>query len=271
MRYEIGAMSVGDILDRGLKVLQARICLFYLINLIVLIPTLGFQLAVPAMLSGQASEARAIGFLLAAGALLAMTVVLSPFGQAAVLYVIAQEFVDRRASLGGSLGCALRRFPSLFVVSIVFALLAAVGFCCCFIIPGFLVLVWFGLASQAVVVENLGPFEAFGRSQSLTAGSRWRLLGLYLILIAIYLAAFFGQQVLDLLLPSMEVIPVEDGAVQIAVKSYPYHVVKVALGFLVSVLVQTFWNICTTLFYFDLRIRKEGFDLELLAGHQGLA
>ena len=37
---------------------------------------------------------------------------------------------------------------------------------------------------------------------------------------------------------------------------------------LVNILVQTYGAVCLTLLYFDLRIRKEGFDLELAARQQ---
>lgn len=39
MRFQIGAMTVGDILDRGLKMLLLKLGTFYVINLIVLAPS----------------------------------------------------------------------------------------------------------------------------------------------------------------------------------------------------------------------------------------
>ena len=38
MKFQIAAMTVGDILDRGLKMLLANLPAFYLINLMVLWP-----------------------------------------------------------------------------------------------------------------------------------------------------------------------------------------------------------------------------------------
>jgi hypothetical protein len=40
------------------------------------------------------------------------------------------------------------------------------------------------------------------------------------------------------------------------------------LSTLLNFLVQTYGAICFTLLYFDLRIRKEGYDLELAARQQ---
>ena len=44
MKFQIGAMTVGDILDRGLKMLLANLPAFYLINLLVLWPIIIFRL-----------------------------------------------------------------------------------------------------------------------------------------------------------------------------------------------------------------------------------
>src|SRR5262249_22357332 len=54
MKFRIGEMTVGDILDRGLKLLFSRLGTFYTINLIVLLPVLAFQLAMPEL--GLASD-----------------------------------------------------------------------------------------------------------------------------------------------------------------------------------------------------------------------
>jgi len=43
------------------------------------------------------------------------------------------------------------------------------------------------------------------------------------------------------------------------------QLINVILSFPFNVLVGTYASICITLLYFDLRIRKEGFDLELAA------
>jgi hypothetical protein len=58
MKFAIGAMSAGDVLDRGLKLLFARLPTFYLIHLIVLLPAFLFDLAEPLLESGPSRGAQ---------------------------------------------------------------------------------------------------------------------------------------------------------------------------------------------------------------------
>jgi hypothetical protein len=41
------------------------------------------------------------------------------------------------------------------------------------------------------------------------------------------------------------------------------------LTFLAGSLILPLYSIATTLFYYDIRIRREGFDLEFMAGQPG--
>ena len=50
--------------------------------------------------------------------------------------------------------------------------------------------------------------------------------------------------------------------------SYPNYIVDTVLAFLLMIVAQSYWAVCWTLLYFDTRIRKEGFDLELAAQEQ---
>jgi hypothetical protein len=46
-------MTVGDIIDRGLKLLFARLPAFYIINLIVLSPLIAYEVASPLMVETE--------------------------------------------------------------------------------------------------------------------------------------------------------------------------------------------------------------------------
>src|SRR5262249_19813357 len=93
MRFQIGAMSVGDILDRGLKLLMSRLGTFYTINLIFLGPLILVQLILPL-------ANLPIIMALSALILLLLALILQPVASAAQLYVVAQDFVDHRVGVG---------------------------------------------------------------------------------------------------------------------------------------------------------------------------
>jgi hypothetical protein len=261
-------MSVGDILDRGLKLLLARLSTFYAINLLVLLPALPYQLALPFLLIGQPSNAQLLILLGGTVLLLLLSILLTPLGSGAILYIIAQEFADRQAGLGCAFAFAWRRFRRLVAASFIWNLVFLAGFLSC-LAPGIVFAVYFAFVLQSIVVEGCPAVDAFGRSQVLTRGYRGRVLAVLLLLFLLFLGAFGVQMGVSWLLPGL-VPKSQDVTLELAFElaSYPNYVIGVIVGFLATTLAGTYYSVCLTLFYFDLRIRKEGYDLELAAKQQ---
>ncbi len=270
MRFPLGEMTVGDILDRGIKLLFARLPLFYLINLIVLAPVIALEVAQPFLMGSEVAIGKGgfdatpifagMGFTLLA---ILLTLILAPIGSAAILHVIMQTYVGKPTGLGESFGFALSRFVSLVLANLLVGLILMAGFFMC-IIPGIFFMVTFAFVAQVVVLEKLGPSDGLSRSWSLTQGYRWRVLG---VLLLVWVATLGVQIVVSLginqFLPGQEIIQGKDG---IRIIYNPVNqVVAVAVAQLVSILFTTYMAVCTTLLYLDLRIRKEGYDLELAA------
>lgn len=115
----------------------------------------------------------------------------------------------------------------------------------------FIAIRW-SLADQAIVVEGLGVFASLGRSFRLTAGRFWatfgRLLLYGLIVTAISAAMTTATSLLNTLV--------------IAIHSTALIVALQGLQSLINALLRPLGWIAVTLIYFDLRIRKEGYDLE---------
>ena len=269
MKFAIGSMTVGDILDRGLKILWSRLPTFYVLYLISLLPAVLVQLLFVGMSAvgpdDPASPAAVGGLFAGSMVLLVVLIILGPIATAAVLHVIGQEFVDRRATLGEAFGVALSRFGPLLGTSILFGLLYFLGLIAC-IIPGILMAVWYAVFAQVVVMEKKSGMNALNRSKDLVTGFGWRVFGvMFLIGIITSVAQSVVTIPLNQFLPAMEMVPGPGGVVQQKLVSFPNFVIQQVASFLVTVLGQSYQAICMTLIYFDLRIRKEGFDLELAA------
>jgi hypothetical protein len=258
-------MSVGDILDRGLKLLLARLPTLFVITFLVQLPVLAFQVLTPVLAQSNAPGAT----LLMLGGVFLLALILTPVGTAAILHVISQEFIDRHVGVGPAFEVGLARFGSILLASILSGLVVGVGFMLC-IIPGLIFFSWFALFSQVIVVEGLGAIDSLSRSKALSEGYRMRILGVWLLLIIIQalLGGALGV-VLEMLFPSFQRVQTSFG-VQVQVNTMN-QVIHQLLTFPVTALVATFNSVCMTLLYFDLRIRKEGFDLELAAQKQGSA
>ena len=72
---------------------------------------------------------------------------------------------------------------------------------------------------------------------------------------------FFANQ----FIPYHELVPGQFGQQQEIITNFPLFALTVCSEFLVGIVVGTYLSVCTTLLYFDIRIRKEGFDLEMAA------
>jgi hypothetical protein len=266
-------MSVGDILDRGLRLLTSRLLTFYVINLVVLAPILVAQLLQPQlglMLEGNAQgqpqmspedAAKVLAFV----GVVFLSLFLQPIGVAASLYVISQEFVDRSVGIGQAFRFAFRRFGSLLWASLLKGLVVMAGmFMFCF--PFVLFSIWYVFVPQVVVVEGYHGGNALARSKELTRGFRWRVFGLMALIFILEMILLAASGALAGFLPIASPVRTETGIKYVT--NYQNFLVNLVFRYIIQILVATYRAICYTLCYFDLRIRKEGLDLELAAQQQ---
>jgi hypothetical protein len=109
---------------------------------------------------------------------------------------------------------------------------------------------WF-VAPVVATLEGHGPISSLRRSWQLSAGFRWRIVGLFLLLIVLF--------VVLLLLIVFAV-----GLIAAANQSAGAIAVFIALFAAVPLWMPLFFGTMTVLYY-DLRVRKEGLDLQLAA------
>lgn len=121
----------------------------------------------------------------------------------------------------------------------------------------YVVLIWLTfvlmLVEPALVVEDLGVFAAIRRSFQLVQGHWWRIFGINLVLALLVqlvqsILGGIAGWVFPALLPGIELSLV-------VLTQTVLHVFLVPLTFVLQVLL-----------YFDIRIRKEQFDLQFLLG-----
>ncbi len=110
------------------------------------------------------------------------------------------------------------------------------------------------MAPVVIVTERLGPTGALSRSWRMTEGSFWRLFGLLILLfvlnsivlsLPLTLVQFLAIAVL-----TPQLLGVLNGAIT-------------GLSYLISILWYPFLALTLLLLYYDLRIRKENYDLDL--------
>jgi hypothetical protein len=179
-------------------------------------------------------------------------------GTVACYRAIADSYLGRPTSARESLRFAARRMGTTLWLTIVLV----VGLCLAFIalvIPGIWLMVAWSVAIPVMLVEGRGGFAALKRSFALVQGRWWATFGR---LVVSYILVTVVTGVLSVVLLAPAIWAVDD-------TSFGALVLEHLANFAVSLLTTPFLAAVITLVYFDLRVRKEGFDLALLAERMG--
>jgi hypothetical protein len=235
--YELRPMSIGETLDGAIAI--------YRESFPVLVSIAVVTQGVPTVINAYAGLS---GGLVAEPGLVILASILGGIGgllaAGATVWVISEAYLGHEADLGDSLRYALSRAWSLLVAGFLKYFLMLVGLVF-FIVPGIVVLCGLAVVSQVVVLEQEGGVRSIGRSWELTKGYRGKAFVLGFIVFFLFYLPIIAFGVLAAVLPSLETFFSVGGQV-VGLLIYP-------------IIVCAF-----TLYYYDLRVRKEAFDLEHL-------
>jgi hypothetical protein len=272
--WELRPLSLGEILDRTFSLYRRNFLLFLgitaipqllvlALNLVqvLVLKTPGVTPRVPAsqFQAGAASSFLAFGIV---GGILALIiyVVSFLFAQGGTIYAVSDLYLGRTTTIGDSLGRMKGQLLNLLGVMILngLATLAAFIF---LIIPGIYVACRLCTCIPAALLEDLGARESLERSFSLTKDNAGRAFVIYLLYFALLYAAIF------LFLMPFGVLAAFS-AKDPSMLRWTMAMMQVG-NFIAAVLVSPFILIATSVFYYDLRVRKEAFDLQVMMNPGG--
>jgi len=253
---ELRPMSLGEILDRSFSLYRNHFLLFVgiaaLPHLFVLLMNLVTQgIGEPARPSGAVAVAvfGALFFFIAyLGA-----VILS---QAATVFAISDVHLGRETTIGSAYGRVRGHFWQLIGVMMVVGLAVGAGLLL-LIVPGIYLMLRFSLSIPAAVLEDTTVIGALERSGMLTDGSKTRIFLVILMVWVLTFAAVFVFQ-----FP----IGVVTGVMMAQGNQPPIWLQTLShiLEFVSNSLVAPVGTIAFALIYYDERVRKEAFDLQLM-------
>jgi len=84
----------------------------------------------------------------------------------------------------GQLFSSVGLFLRYLIAQVLFIAMVVVGLIL-FVVPGLILITVFGLWPFLIVDLDLGPIEALNKSAEITRGHRWKLFGLYAVLLAV--------------------------------------------------------------------------------------
>ncbi|HEV8148801.1 MAG TPA: hypothetical protein VGP61_01310 [Gemmatimonadales bacterium] len=176
--------------------------------------------------------------------------ILNSIAVAATTIIVSDAYLGRRTSAGEALRRTGPLLLNLIGISIMSSLLIGLGLIL-FILPGLYVLAGLVLSSVVMVVESpRRARDAMSRSWELTRGFRGKVFGLLFVTFVL------------LSVPSIAIGAIW-GIVGPGLESEA--LLPRVLGEVLQVVIYPYFYTVLTLAYYDLRVRKEGFDLEVLA------
>lgn len=171
---------------------------------------------------------------------------------------VAQAYLAEQPTWRDSLAFALRRFRSILWIVVLGGFLTVLGFLL-LIVPGIYLAVSFAVALPVLMTEGLRGRKALGRSRRLVKGRWWRTA--ILLVIAGLLISIVGGGI------TAAVSALTLGSPDDPVVVFMVGALAGTLGALVTTPFSAAYH---TVLYFDLRVRQEAFDLQLLAQNLGV-
>jgi hypothetical protein len=271
-QVDLRPLSMGELLDRTFSLYRRHFALFIGIAAIPHLLVLALQLTQLALMPAAArvalppaSQFQAASRALSTGGTLGFIglallgvivyVVAYLFSQGGTVFAVSELYLGRTTTIIRSLARVRGELGSLLGVIILNGLVT--GFCfILLIIPGIYMACRLCVCVPAALLENLGPRESLERSFRLTKDNAGRAFLIFLLYVVILYAAILVFNVPFLF------------ALQTAKNDPAMQRVWLALtqvgSFVAGVLISPVLTIALALFYFDLRVRKEGFDLQLM-------
>ncbi len=271
---ELRPLGIGEILDVGIKITTrhywtlARAVLVVVVPVQLLAAVVDLSVADGA-LSGAGSdpfetnqfgttELDADVWTLVAAVLVAaiLGLLAQTIATGACFKAVADAYLGHTPSWRRSTAEVLRRLHSIVWISVLTYLLGGLALLAC-ILPGIWLFIAWTVAIPAFLTEGAKGRRALGRSFRLVRGFWWRT---------------FAIVVLGTILASI-ISAVISGVLVAAALTSDSTLATVVANFLASVvagaITTPFIAAVTIVLYFDLRVRKEGFDLALLAARLG--
>jgi membrane-anchored glycerophosphoryl diester phosphodiesterase (GDPDase) len=268
---DLRPLSLGEILDRTFTLYRSHFVLFFGIAAIPQLLVLALQLiqfflrGAPVAPGTNGPPGVALGAATAASVLVGIVALIALsiaylLSQGATVSAVADLYVGRTPTIGDSFRKVRSELGNLYGVTLLNGLVVILGFVL-LVIPGVYLMCRLMVALPSAVLENLGPRDSLSRSMELTKNTAGRAFLIFLLYFVLLMAFAFLFQV-----------PLSFG---LAATRRDPDMVRLLTGLMIVVnavsttLVMPVFTIATSAFYFDLRVRKEAFDIQMLMNPGG--
>ena len=232
--------SPSEIVDAAFQIMRAHFAQFVMCSAIGYLP----WLVIDIVRASDPSRALAIDIGMNLLLLMGFWLVFALMG--AVLTVCAsQAYLGEPVNVGVAVRQALPRWPLVLIAAALRFVMVIVGLFLFFVGALYPASRFFAV-TPALVLEGVGLGTAFSRASTLSKGRKWHIILTMGLAFIIYLVLAFGIVLSTQLIGSL--------------------VVQVIVMAIFTIVGYPVVAIAGTVLYYDLRIRSEGLDIELMAG-----
>lgn len=241
--------SVSEIVDASFQLLRRDYLMYVMIMAIAYAPYV-----VVLLLSGVSASMRSqnpspsMMFFSVLGGFAWMAMV-----DAVVSVAVSDAYTGAGISVGGAFRRALGRTMSILALAMVKWAAVAIGFFL-FIVPALYVVGRFFAIPAVVVLEQLGPFAALRRSSTLSKGLMGHVLKTLLLVWSVFMAFYLAV-----------IMMTGFDAFRTGTMTTTAIIVADIVGALLIILVYPLLPVVRTVLYYDVRMRQEAYDIELMA------
>jgi len=258
MANPLRPLSTGELLDRTFALYRTHFMLFVGIAALPHLILLAYELAGITVRPNPQNLATVFWTFLWAIGTGVVTLLVGAAAQAATVVAVSQVHLERPTSVTDAFSRVKHRMATVVGLTIVMGIAIGMGFLL-LIVPGVLLTLMWSLAVPVAVLENKGLGDAMSRSSQLTQGNRGRIFVIWLLFAVLSLAVVL---LLQWPITLATVTMTRNGNATNALVLM--QVVSVVVSFISQSLVSPLATIAFALVYYDERVRKEAFDLQLM-------
>ena len=259
MTTSLRLMSLGELLDRSFFLYRKHFALFVGIIALPHLVLLAFQLIGVAINRGTTMAFTATG-LVWLFATLVLYLGASAASQGATVVAVSKVHLGTDTSISEAFAGIKGRILYLALIMIGVGIGVGIGFVL-LIVPGIILALMWALTIPVAVLEDKGLRDATARSAELTKGNRGRIFMVYFLFIVLMYIVILLWEV-----PIFAAIGIfaRSGQRPLTVLPVWTQVALPVCTFLSQCLVGPLLTIALSLVYYDQRVRKEAFDLQLM-------
>lgn len=251
MPHTLQPLSLGKLLDETFNIYRRNILLFLGISAVPNIALLVLELVFngPSLTNPDAPSMATVSVSLI---MWLASLFVSSIVTAATTLAVSDIYLDTPTSMVACFARVAGKALRVCYVSFVVSLIVAVGTALC-IVPGVYFAGKYGVAIPAVVLERISGNDSVGRSASLTSDYVGRVIVVYFLT---FIFTFGMTYALTAGADALGSITLHDNGI---FTQQMFDTIASTLG---RVLFGPVTAIGLTLVYYDLRVRKEAFDIE---------